>query len=160
MHRFQSFVALAGAALFLGLGALALAGTDDPKEKVKPKDAAIFDDQAGTLTGKVEGKETKKEIDAKYCLKVKGYFDSDGFNMEDVEADGPATHLSDASGNNNMIMLEKGDIITEVDGKKVKSAEDYAKAINGAADHAKTKIKVKDVRTGDESEFFADAAKR
>jgi S1-C subfamily serine protease len=159
MHR-QSFVALACATLFLGLGAMALAGTDDPKEKVKPKDAATLDDQAGTLTGPVDGKETRKEIDVKYSLKVKGYFDRDGFNIEEVAPDGPATHLGEAPGNDPHVSLEKGDIITEVDGQRIKSVEDYVKAMNSAADHAKTKLKVKDVNTGNEKEFFAEATKR
>jgi S1-C subfamily serine protease len=158
MRRCQSFVAFTCATVLLGLGALAFASIDDPKEKAKPKDAATLDDQAGTLT--VDGKESTKKIDLKYSLKVKGYFDKDGFNMEEVEADGPATHLRTEPTGDPTTSLEKGDIITEVDGKKVTSAEDYAKAINGAADQAKLKIKVKDVNTGNESDFFAEAAKR
>jgi len=143
--------------LLLGLATAALAGPDE--EKQKPKNAATLDDQAGTLTQTTDGKEKTSKVDLKYCLKVKGYFDKDGFNIEEVDADGPAFKLTDPD-SGGVAMLEKGDIIIEVDGKKIKSAEDYAKAINGAADHTKTKIKVKDVRSGDAKDFTADAAQR
>ena len=152
MNRFPASIAILSAALLLGFSALALA------DKEKPKDAATFDDSSAMLTENEGGKEKKTTIDLKYSLKVKGYFDKDGFNMEEVGADGPASKLIDGAG--EVVLLEKGDIITEVDGKKVKSAQDYAKAMNGVADPAKIKLKVRDVNTGKEIEFHANADKR
>jgi len=152
MSWYRAALGILSVALLLGFSALALA------DKEKPKDAAIFDDRSATLTENEGGKEKKTNIDLKYALKVRGYFDKDGFNMEEVDADGPASKLIDGGG--EVALLEKGDIITEVDGKKVKSAQDYAKAMNGVADPAKIKLKVRDVNTGKEIEFSASADKR
>jgi S1-C subfamily serine protease len=74
-----------------------------------------------------------------------------------VDEDGPAFKLSNADG--ATVMLEKGDIIKEIDGKAIKSAADYVKAMNDAADHAKVKVKVKDVRSGDDQDLVADTNK-
>jgi len=160
MNWFQASVAVLGAALLFGLVDVALAGTDDQKNKEKPKDAPVFDDRTATLTETVEGKEKKTKIDLKYSLKVQGYFDGDGFHIEEVDAGGPATRMSDTAGNEGVAMMEKGDVITEVDGKRIKTASDYAKAMNGVKDSTKIKLKVRDVNTGQEAEFYADAAKR
>jgi S1-C subfamily serine protease len=127
----------------------------DDEAKAKPKDAPTLDDSTATLTEVVGGKKKQSKIDLKYCLKVKGYFDDAGFHMEEIEDGGPATHLTGAG-----TSLEKGDIITHVDGKPVKSAADYAKAMNGAADHAQVKLRVKDVNSGNEVEVEAETAKR
>jgi S1-C subfamily serine protease len=158
MNRCRVFAAGLTMVVLLGLTASATWSMDDEKTKDKPKDAPTLDDQTGTLTQTVDGKEKKTELDLKYCLKVKGYFSNDGFHIEEVDSDGPATRLSNADG--QTVGLEKGDIITEVDGKRIKSPQDYAKAMNGTADHAKTKIKVRDVRTGNEQDVTAEAAKK
>jgi S1-C subfamily serine protease len=155
MTRFRALTAALCAAALVCLAAVAAARAD---EKEKPKDAPTLDDATAMLVETAGGKEKKTKIDLKYSLKVKGYFDKDGFNIEEVDNNGPAFHLDDGNGNTGL-MLEKGDIIVEVDGKPVKSAKDYAKAMNGAADHSKTKIKVKDVRTGNELDLTADAEK-
>ncbi len=151
MKQLRQSLALLCAAMLFGLAAATLASAEDKKEKPK----ASLDDATGTLTETVDGKEKKSKLDLKYFLKVKGYFADDGFHIEDVDPDGPAAKLS-----GGQAMMEKGDIITEVDGKKIKSAQDYAKAMNGAADHATTKLKVRDVNSGQEQEFTADAEKR
>ncbi len=155
MTRFQRSVTIVCAALLFGLGTVALASSDE-KDKEKPK--TMFDDAKGTLTETVDGKPKETKVDLKYCLKVKGYVDDKGFHIEEVDEDGPGYKLNRADG--AMLRLEKGDIIIEVDGKKIKSAQDYAKALDGAADHSKTKIKIRDVNTGDEQDFTVDAEKR
>jgi S1-C subfamily serine protease len=160
MNRFQASVAILGAALLFGLAAVALANADENKDKEKPKDAPVLDDRTATLTEVVDGKEKKTKIELKHALMVKGYFAAAGFHIEEVDADGPAARMSDAAGNEGVAMMEKGDVVTEVDGKRIKSASDYAKAMNGAKDPAKIKVKVRDVNTGREVEFYADAAKR
>ena len=156
MKRHQLIVAVMGTACLICVAGTA-ARADDPKEK--PKSAATFDDRTATLTETVDGKEKTTKLELKYNLKVKGYFDKDGFQIEEVDAEGPAASLSDAAGNKG-VTLEKGDVIKEVDGKAVKSAADYVKAINSAPDHTKIKIKVRDINTGTDQEFFAEANKR
>jgi C-terminal processing protease CtpA/Prc len=160
MSRFSCGLAVLVIGMLLGAGALAQAALPDDKEKAKPKGAPTLDDGTATLTETSGGKEKKTKLELKYCLKVKGYFDGDGLNLEEVEADGPATKMTDTAGMGANVMLEKGDIIREVDGKPIKSAQDYVKAMNGASDPAKVKLKVRDVRTGQDAEFFAEAAKR
>jgi hypothetical protein len=160
MNRFSRGLAVLATGLLLAMAALAQAAPADDKDKEKPKDAPMLDDGTAMLTETSGGKEKKTKLDLKYCLKVRGYFDKDGFNLEDVEADGPATKLTDTAGMGANVMLEKGDIIKEVDGKPIKSAQDYVKAMNEASDPAKVKLKVRDVRTGQDSEFLAEAAKR
>jgi C-terminal processing protease CtpA/Prc len=154
MQRVHLSHAILAAGLCLAFAASTFAAADD-QAKAKPKDAPTLDDSTATLTEFVDGKKKESKIDLKYCLKVKGYFDNVGFNIEEVEEGGPATQLTGAG-----TMLEKGDIITHVDGKAVKSAADYAKAMNGASDHAQVKLRVRDVNSGNEVEVEAETAKR
>ena len=159
MNRFRTSLLVLGALMLFGFSALALASQQEKKEKQRPKDAPTLDDSKGTLTETTDGKENTKKLELKYSLKVKGYFDKDGFNIEEVEEGGPAAKLASSTGTEKY-QLEKGDIITEVDGKALKSADDYVKAINEASDPMKLKIKVKDVKKGEERELTAEAAKR
>jgi S1-C subfamily serine protease len=154
MTRFRAFALVLCVASVFCLAAVAALPADD---KEKPKDAPTLDDGKATVTETVDGKEKTSKLDLKYALKVKGYFANDGFHIEEVDGNGPAARLDD--GNGNGAMMEKGDIIVEVDGKPVKSPKDYAKAMNGAADHSKTKLKIKDVNTGNDQTFYADAEK-
>lgn len=153
-HHLAVAVLLAAAGFCLS-GSLVRA--EDPKEK--PKGAATLDDRTAMATETVDGKEKATKVDLKFTLKVKGFFDKDGLNIEDLDGDGPAANLSDADGNKG-VTLEKGDIIREIDGKPVKSAADYVKALNGVADNTKVKLKVRDINTGKDQEFFAEAQKR
>jgi S1-C subfamily serine protease len=141
------------------LAALLCVAAVSRADEDRPKDAPTLDDQAGTLTKTVDGKPEKTKVDLKYCLKVKGYFTKDGLHVEELDGDGPAAMLHDADGN-AVAMMEVGDAITEVDGKKVKSAEEYAKALNGAADPDKVKLKVRDKNTGNDFEYYVKAVKR
>jgi len=154
MRRFQASLAtLCG----LCLASVALADADDP---TKPAKAPTLDDRTATLTETLNGKEKTTKIDLKYSLGVQGTIDQDGYHLEEVDKDGPAAMLSDPSGDCPVAVLEQGDIITEVDGKKVRSAQDYAKAMNGAPDHNKIKLRVRDVNTGKQLEYYAKAVKR
>jgi C-terminal processing protease CtpA/Prc len=155
MQRIHVLLAVLCAGLCVACAASAFAVADEQKDKVKPKNAPTLDDATATLTEFVDGKKKESKIDLKYCLKVKGYFDKAGFNIEEIGDGGPATHLTGAG-----TMLEKGDIITKVDGKSIKSAADYAKALNGAADHDKVKLTVRDVNSSEEVEVEAETAKR
>jgi hypothetical protein len=154
--RSFSVVCLA-AALLVGLTAGAWA--QEKKAKQKPKDAPTLDDRTATLTERVDGKKKETKLELKYSLKVDGYFDDDGFNIENLDAGGPAENLMDAAGNATARM-EKGDIIVEINGKKLKTAADYVKALNDAADPMKIKLKIRDVNTGKDQEFYVGAMKR
>jgi S1-C subfamily serine protease len=152
MQRVHASLAILCAGLFVALAAPLFAADD---EKAKPKNAPTLDDSTAALTEVVDGKEKKSKIELKYCLKVKGYFDNSGFHIEEVEDGGPATHLTGAG-----TSLEKGDTITKIDGKSIKSPADYAKAMNGASDHDKVKLLVRDINSGNEVEVEAETAKR
>jgi S1-C subfamily serine protease len=154
MNRRILMVTLLGVAVALCIGTR-LAWADDNE---KPKGAPTLDDAKAMVTETVDGKEKSSTVELKYCLKVKAYFDKDGMHLEEVDEDGPAMHLTNNDG--NQVQLEKGDIIREVDGKAIKSVSDYVKAMNGALDHSKVKVKVKDVRTGDDQDLIADTSKR
>ena len=154
MNRRSLALAFVGA-FFVVCFSTRLSVADDKSDK--PKDAPTLDDRTQMLIETVDGKEKTSKVELKYNLKVKGFFDKDGLHLEEVDEDGPAFHLSNADG--AMVMLEKGDIITEIDGKAVKTAADYVKALNDASDHSKVKVKVKDVRTGDNQDLVADTNK-
>ena len=151
------------------LGTLSLAGlalvaflapparTDDkPKEADK---SAIYDDAKGELKSKAGDKETTKKIDGKRCLKVKGFFAKDGFHPTAVGEDGPAMKLSSEDGQGG-VMLEEGDIIAEVDGKKVTTPEEYRDALDKAKEADKIKVKVINVRDGQPLTVIASAEER
>jgi C-terminal processing protease CtpA/Prc len=163
MKRFLVSVPVVLLALLFGLATVSLATADSNKkggdgdkkeDAAKSKAPQNLDDATATVTQTVDGKEKKTKITLKYCLKVKGFFDDKGFHIEEVEQGGPATQLSGGAA------MEKGDIIVEVEGKPVRSPEEYAKAINGAADHTKLKLKVRDVNTGNDQDFETAADKR
>jgi S1-C subfamily serine protease len=154
MNRRSLALLFLAAVVAVGLAA-SRSAADDKGDK--PKDAPTLDDRNSMLTETVDGKEKTSKVDLKYNLKVKGYFDKDGLHLEEVDQDGPAFKLSNADG--ATVMLEKGDIIKEIDGKAIKSAADYVKAMNDASDHSKVKVKVKDVRSGDDQDLVADTNK-
>jgi S1-C subfamily serine protease len=149
-------------ALFAGF-LFSLAATaqaqDEKKDKEKPKDAATLDDEAQEVTTTSGTKQETKKIDLKYYLQVSGYFDKQGYNIEKITDGSPVTQLSDDNGN-NAIMMEVGDIIVEVDGKKVTTPQEYAKALNNVADPEKIKLKVKDKNTGNDIDLYVSARKR
>jgi hypothetical protein len=154
MNRQLLCLAVLSAAAVLALSA-ALARAD---EKDKPKGATL-DDRAATVTETTDGKETTTKLELKYTLKIKGIFDKDGLRIEELDADGPMNMLKDGDGN-VVGMAEKGDVIREMDGKAIKSAKDYVKALNEAADANKIKVKLKDINTGNDQEFYVSAQKR
>jgi S1-C subfamily serine protease len=149
-------------ALFAGF-LLSLAATaqaqDEKKDKEKPKDAATLNDEEQEVTTTSGTKQETKKIDLKYYLQVSGYFDKQGYNIEKITDGSPVTQLSDDNGN-NAIMMEVGDIIVEVDGKKVTTPQEYAKALNNVADPEKIKLKVKDKNTGNDIDLYVSARKR
>jgi hypothetical protein len=104
-----------------------------------------------------EGTLVRTRMNLTYCLRIKGYFDEDGFNVEEVDPTGPAAELTLVDGQGQTQGLRKGDIITEVDGKTVTSAEAYAKAMNGVRDHRETRLKI---RVHEGCVWYANAAKR
>jgi len=157
MNRFRASLLVLGVLFLFGFTAIT-ARSDEKKEKQRPNNAPVLDDGTGTLTEMMDGKENTRKLDLKHCLKVKGYFDTDGFNIEEIDDSGPATKLTSGAG--EQMKLEKGDIITEIDGKQIKAPDDYVTALNNISDPSKTKIKVKDAKTGQEHDFNVECAKR
>jgi hypothetical protein len=132
---------------------------DDPKpKKEKPADAESYDDQKAEAKTVTDGKPATRKLEAKRSLRVAGYFAKDGFHIEKVTEGGPAMQLQAADG--TPAAMEAGDIISEVDGKKVTSAADYVAALDGAKDIGKVKLKVIDVNTGNAMDFTVTAAER
>lgn len=153
MRTFRTSLLTVLACVAVGLS-MALPADDEKKAK----DAASLDDEKQEVTTTKDGKKETKKIELKYYLQVAGHFSKEGFTMEMIGAGGPAQQLDDGSG--NIAMLEVGDIIVEVDGKKVSSPEDYAKAINGVSNAEKVKLNVKDKNTGMNITCYASAKKR
>jgi S1-C subfamily serine protease len=144
--------------LLVALAGLLLAPPPDGGDKKATKE--VYDDQTAEVKATVDGKETVKKLSAKRCLKVRGTIDQDGFRLQEVTEGGPATRLTTVGMGEQPAELEKGDIIIEVDGKKIRSAADYVAALDGAKDPEKVRIKVIDINTGQAMEFTAPAAER
>lgn len=119
-----------------------------------------YDDKSGELKTVADGKETVKKLPGKRSLHVRGHFEKDGFHLDEVYEDGPATKLTTVGMGEQPALLEKGDIIAEVDGKKVTTAAEYVAALDGAKDAGKVAIKVIDVNTNMPMDFTAAAAER
>jgi membrane-associated protease RseP (regulator of RpoE activity) len=79
----------------------------------------------------------------KRYIQVRGTWGNDGFRVTAVKQDGPAAKLKSADGKTEAA-LQPGDVIVEVEGTKITSEADYAKAMNGAKNPDKIEIKVKD----------------
>jgi S1-C subfamily serine protease len=160
MNMLKGAIVLLVAGFLFSLAGLTVAQDDEQKAaKEKPKEAPTLDDEEQEVTITKGTKAETKKIELKYYLQVSGYFDKDGYNIEKVTEDGPATQLMDENGMSGASM-EVGDIIVEVDGKKVASPDDDVKAINGVSDHEKIKLKIKDKNTGNDVEYYASAHKR
>jgi hypothetical protein len=153
MNRRSLALTILGAAFVVCFAGIGMADDKDDKSKSGPS----LDDRTSMLTETVDGKDKTSKVDLKYNLKVKGVFTKDGLKLDEIDEDGPAHKLTNDEG--TPAYLEPGDVIREIDGKAIKSADDYVKALNGASDHEKVKIKVRDVRTGDDQVFYANSNK-
>jgi S1-C subfamily serine protease len=112
------------------------------------------------LQARDEKKEEKK-ADAKKDEQVKGKIPEDvrkrieekkiahGVVIIEVTPDGPATAGRNEDG--QQVLLEKGDIITKVNDKAVKTADDFYKLMGG---NDERKVIVIDVNTGDSQTIF------
>ncbi len=122
--------------------------------------AAVLALAAAQLQAREEKKEEKK-ADAKKDEQVKGKIPDDvrksiedkkiahGIVLIEVIADGAATNGRNDGG--EPVLLEKGDMILKVNGKEIKTAEDFHKAMAG---NDEKKCLVIDVNTGDEQTLF------
>jgi S1-C subfamily serine protease len=80
-------------------------------------------------------------------IQVQGVWAKDGYTVTAVKRDGPATQMKSADGK-TVASLKPGDKIVEIEGTKIESPNDYAKAINTAKDAQKIEIKVRDRNSG------------
>lgn len=82
-------------------------------------------------------------------LGVYGWFDDQGLHVTGLAAD---TSLNDLRthpyGRGSRIMLERGDVIRSVDGRRVPDLERFRAALNDADDPESVRLRVIDVRTG------------
>jgi len=133
MHSKSLYYAIA--ALF-ALGLLHLQA-DEPKKNDKP--AAKKDEE---VTGKIMESQKKlrdRNVRSDYTKVRHGVY------ILEVTTGGPAMTGHERSKNGgDIVMLEEGDIITHIDGKPVKAAEDYYKLIKG---NDEKKLTVIDVNT-------------
>jgi S1-C subfamily serine protease len=93
----------------------------------------------------------------KHYIQLKGKFDKDGFHISAIKEGGPGQMLKKEAKGDPMAMLEAGDVIVEVNGTKIKSQADYAKAMNSAKDPDNIEIKVKDVNSGEVGTWYASS---
>ena len=147
------------AGFLVGLAAMAQAQDENKEDKEKPKDAPSLNDEEQEVTTTSGTKQETKKIDLKYYLQVTGYFDKKGFHIEKITEGAPVLQLTDDNGNVGA-MMEVGDVIVEVDGKKVTTPQEYAKALNGVSDAEKVKLKIKDKNTGNDVDYYVSAKKR
>jgi S1-C subfamily serine protease len=91
----------------------------------------------------------------KHYLQVKGSWSKDGFRIGAVKEGGPGQMLKREPKGDPMAMLESGDVIVEVNGTKIKSQADYAKAMNSAKDPDNIELKVRDVNSGEVATWYA-----
>jgi S1-C subfamily serine protease len=90
--------------------------------------------------------EVKGKIPEEIRKKIKESKLTQGVVIIEVTADGAAHKGHEkANGGGETVLLEEGDIITQIDGKDVKSAEDYHKLMKGKEEK---KLTVVDVNTG------------
>jgi S1-C subfamily serine protease len=91
-------------------------------------------------------------------LGVYGWFDEQGLHVTGLAAD---TSLNDLRtrpyGRGSRIMLERGDIIGSIDGRRVPDLERFRAALNEADDPENIRLRVIDVRTGRVLTFYAAA---
>lgn len=88
----------------------------------------------------------REPLRLKRFIQVRGDWTPQGFKVTEVKRGGPATRMKSVIG--NPVSLEPGDVIVEVEGIKIKSQEDYIRAMNNAPDPDRISILLRDWRTG------------
>jgi len=94
--------------------------------------------------------EEKTESRMQAVLHLDGMFlpDSGGLKITDAPTEGPGANLKQAN-NPTRLILERGDIITEIEGKKFRDRREFCDLMNEAhrKNEGKVRITVKDVST-------------
>jgi S1-C subfamily serine protease len=120
------------AAAFVWLGQPYLQSAEDNKDK----DAKTEAKKDTEVKGKIPEEIRKKLKDAKV---------TQGVVLIEVTADGAAQKGHEkANGGGETVLLEEGDVISQIDGKDVKTAEDYHKLMKGKDEKKLTVINVND----------------
>ncbi len=121
----------------------------DKKEDAKKEDAKK---EEKTEAKKEKDKEVKGKIPPELRKKIQDKKVAFGAVVIELTADGASQHGHEkAKEGGDTVMLEEGDIITHVDGKEIKSAEDYHKLMSGKEER---KLTIIDINTGKPNVFF------
>jgi S1-C subfamily serine protease len=108
------------------------------------------DDEAKGKTEDKKGEKKDTEVKGKIPDSIKKQIQDNkvsyGVVLIEVQAGGPAVNGHEkAKGEGDTVMLEEGDIITHVDGKEIKTAADFHKAMSS---NDEKKLTVIDQNTG------------
>src|SRR4051794_21609510 len=95
--------------------------------------------------------EEKSEVRDQATLKIKGNQlpDGGGFEITEVDADGPAANMKWANGKEGRVILEKGDVIVQIEGKRFRSTREMLDLLNDgyAANNGQVRLRVLDATT-------------
>lgn len=97
----------------------------------------------------------------RFMLNVGGWFDSEGFNLEDIPASSAVSALYDQPEKKGArYRLEPGDVIAAINGNPVTTYEEYVYALNSAPNPRDVELEVIDCNSGKRLTLYATAIKR
>ena len=98
------------------------------------------------------GAQTQGGTAQRYRLQVEGEFLPGGYKLKSVTPDSPSTKLTHAdTGAAGKLSLNH--VIVSINGVRIRKAEDYYGVLNASAD-GKFRLRIRDLRTFDEDEWF------
>lgn len=95
--------------------------------------------------------EVQTETRMQAMLQLVGTFRSGGFEIDQAPTQGPGANLKKVNGASTVRgILEKGDLIVEIQGRKFRDRRDFLDQMNDAynSNNGEVKISVKDVNSG------------
>jgi S1-C subfamily serine protease len=101
------------------------------------------------LLARSAAEEKKSEARQQALLKVKGTLLSDGgLEISEIDPDGPAANLRWADGTAGRVILEKGDVIIAVEGKKFRSMREMLDLLNAgyAANKGRVYLRIRNAK--------------
>ena len=145
--------------LLRSIGLLALGACLLPPSSVQGRGPKL-DEKAGLRVGSGREGSPSKEVKLHYRLLIAGEFlPRGGLKVLSVNPAGPGANLIDVRRRNRGI-LDRGDVITRVNGTTLKSPLDYYKALNESGERKGIAlITVRDVNTNRESDWRARPAR-
>lgn len=116
-------------------------------------------DDGGQRLDEREAAQGAREVRLEYRLLVTGRFvPNEGLRIATVDPGGPGAWMT--SPDNQRGILEPGDMITAIDGRRVHSLDEYYHALNASAGReGRVRLTVRDVRSGRETLWDTRAAR-